>query len=150
MRGSEFADLKAFVAIAEYGSFSSAARILAISPSALSQRMREFETRLGVRLLNRTTRSVALTEQGQALLNNIVPLFAGFDQAIAELTAKGGEVAGLLRLNLSRVAAMYLLGPHLKPFHDAYPAVTLDITIEDVLSDIVSAKLSKKTWWRFG
>jgi DNA-binding transcriptional LysR family regulator len=140
MRGSEFADLKAFVSIAERGSFSSAARTLAISPSALSQRMREFEARLGVRLLNRTTRSVALTEQGQALLNNIVPLFAGFDQAIAELTAKDAEVAGLLRLNLSRIAAMYLLGPHLKAFHQAYSAVTLDITIEDVLSDIVAGR----------
>ncbi|OBQ62221.1 LysR family transcriptional regulator [Mesorhizobium loti] len=140
MRGSEFADLKAFAAIAEYGSFSSAARTLGISPSALSQRMREFEARLDVRLLNRTTRSVALTKQGQALLDSIVPLFAGFDQAIAELTSTSGEVGGLLRLNISRVAAMYLLGPHLKRFHDAHPAVTLDITIEDVLSDIVAGR----------
>ncbi|WP_285294757.1 LysR family transcriptional regulator [Aureimonas altamirensis] len=140
MRGSEFADLKAFVAIAERGSFSAAARTLAISPSALSQRMREFEARLGVRLLNRTTRSVALTEQGQALLNNIVPLFAGFDQAMAELTAEGAEAVGSLRLNLSRVAAMYLLAPHLGAFHQAHPAVTLDITIEDTFSDIVAGR----------
>ncbi|MGV6871989.1 LysR family transcriptional regulator [Pseudochelatococcus sp. B33] len=140
MRGSEFADLKAFVAIAERGSFSAAARMLAISPSALSQRMREFEARLGVRLLNRTTRSVAPTEQGQALLDRIVPLFAGFDQAMAELIAERAEVAGLLRLNLSRVAAMYLLAPHLDVFHRAHPAVTLDVTIDDTFADVVAGR----------
>ncbi len=140
MRGSEFADLKAFVAIAERGNFSAAARTLAISPSALSQRIREFEARLGVRLFNRTTRSVGLTGQGQALLDKIVPLFAGFDQAVAELIAENAEVAGSLRLNLSRVAAMYLLGPHLEAFHQTYPAVTLDITIQDTFSDIVAGR----------
>lgn len=140
MRGSEFADLKAFVAIAERGNFSAAARMLAISPSALSQRIREFEARLGVRLFNRTTRSVGLTEQGQTLLDKIVPLFAGFDQAVAELMAENAEVAGSLRLNLSRVAAMYLLGPHLEAFHQAYPVVTLDITIQDTFSDIVAGR----------
>ena len=102
--------------------------------------MREFEARLGVRLLNRTTRSVALTEQGQALLDRIVPLFHGFDQAMAELTAEGADVAGSLRLNLSRVAAMYLLAPHLGAFHQAHPAVTLDITIDDTFSDIVAGR----------
>lgn len=140
MRGSEFADLKAFVTIAERGSFSGAAKTLAISPSALSQRMRELEARVGVRLLNRTTRSVAVTEQGQALLDKIIPLFGAFDQAMAELTAPEVEVAGLLRLNLSRVAALYLLAPHLRAFHHAYPAVTLDITIDDRLSDIVAGR----------
>ncbi len=139
MRGSDFADLKAFVTIAERGSFSVAARTLAISPSALSQRMREFEARLGVRLLNRTTRSVALTDRGQALFNDIVPLFSGFDQALADLTAEE-QVAGLLRLNLSRVAATYLLAPHLNAFNTAYPSVTLDITIEDTFSDIVAGR----------
>jgi DNA-binding transcriptional LysR family regulator len=140
MRGSEFADLKAFVAIIERGSFSAAARMLAISPSALSQRMRDFEARLGVRLLNRTTRSVALTEHGAALLQKITPLFDGFEQALAELTADGREVAGLLRLNLSRVAATHLLMPCLGAFHQAYPAVTLDISIDETLSDIVAGR----------
>lgn len=140
MRGSEFADLKAFVAIAERGSFSAAARMLAVSPSALSQRMCAFEARLGVRLLNRTTRSVALTEHGRALLDKIEPLFAGFDQAMAELAAEGADVAGPLRLNLSRVAAMYLVAPYLSAFHRAYPAVTLDITIDDTFSDIVAGR----------
>ncbi|MBU3994777.1 MAG: LysR family transcriptional regulator [Actinobacteria bacterium] len=140
MRGSDFADLKAFVAIAERGSFSRAAKTLAISPSALSQRMREFEARLGVRLLNRTTRSVALTRQGLVLFDKIVPLFSGFDQALAELTAGDAEVAGSLRLNFSRTAATYLLGPHLGAFHQAYPSATLDLTIEDTFSDIVAGR----------
>lgn len=140
MRGSEFADLRAFVAIAEHGSFSAAARSLAISPSALSQRLRAFEARIGVRLLNRTTRSVAPTTQGQELLDKIVPLFAGFDQAMAELAAEDAGAAGSLRLNLSRLAAMHLLAPHLGAFHQAHPAVTLDITIEDSLSDIVAGR----------
>jgi len=140
MRGSEFADLKAFVAVAERRSFSAAARALTVSPSALSQRMRAFEARVGVRLLNRTTRSVAPTDQGQALLDKVAPLFAGFDQALADVAAAGAEVAGSLRLNLSRVAAMHLLAPHLGAFHEAHPAVTLDITIEDTFSDIVAGR----------
>lgn len=140
MRGSDFADLKAFAAIAGHGSFSAAARALGISPSALSQRMRELEARLGVRLINRTTRSVAMTGHGAALLARLNPLFEGFDEALRDLGEARGEAGGLLRLNLPRVAAMHLVAPLLAAFHQAHPAVTLDISIDDKFSDIVAGR----------
>lgn len=140
MRGSEFADLKAFAAIAETGSFSTAARVLGITPSALSQRMRELEARLGVRLLNRTTRSVAVSAHGAALLARILPLFDGFDRALSELGDGRDDAGGVLRLNLPRVAAMHLVAPLLGTFQRAHPGVTLDIGIDDRLSDIVAGR----------
>lgn len=140
MRGSEFADLKAFAAIAEMGSFSAAARFLGITPSALSQRMRELEAKLGVRLLNRTTRSVAVSAHGAALLARILPLFDGFERALNELGEGRDDASGVLRLNLPRVAAMYLVAPLLGGFQHAHPGVTLDISIDDKFSDIVAGR----------
>jgi DNA-binding transcriptional LysR family regulator len=145
MRGSEYADLKAFVAIAQFGSFSAAAKHLSVSPSALSQTLRQLEERLGVRLLSRTTRSVSLTERGAALLDRIVPLFEGFDQAVADLTASEREPTGLLRLNLPHIAATHLIAPVLGEFHRLYPSITLDITIDDTLSDIVAGRFDAGT-----
>lgn len=140
MRGSEFADLKAFAAIAEMGSFSAAARFLGITPSALSQRMRELEAKLGVRLLNRTTRSVAVSAHGASLLARILPLFDGFERALNELGEERDDASGVLRLNLPRVAAMYLVAPLLGGFQHAHPGVTLDISIDDKFSDIVAGR----------
>lgn len=140
MRGSEFADLKAFATIVEFGSFSAAARSLGISPSALSQRMRELEERLGARLLNRTTRSVSLTEPGRMLLDNLTPLFDGLDRAVSGVADSDHEARGTLRINSSRVAAIYILGPILEAFHRAYPLIELDLTIEDKFSDIVAGR----------
>lgn len=138
MRGSDYADLKAVALIARLGSFSAAARMLAVSPSALSQRVRELEARLGVRLFNRTTRSVAVTEQGAVLLGRTVPLFDEIDRAVADLAAGAGGIAGPLRLNLPRLAATHLVAPLLGAFHRAHPAVTLEISVDDSFSDIVS------------
>lgn len=140
MRGSDFADLKAFAAIAETGSFSAAAKLLGITPSALSQRMRELEARLGVRLINRTTRSVAVSAHGAALLARILPLFDGFDRALSELGNVRDEAGGVLRLNLPRVAAIHLVAPLLGAFQQAHPGVMLDISIDDKLSDIVAGR----------
>ena len=140
MRGSDYADLQAFTTIAQLGSYSAAARMLAVSPSALSRRIREMEARLGVQLLNRTTRSVALTEHGMRLFERIIPLFESFDQALVDLAGTGRQAAGPLRLNLPRVAAMHLVAPLLGEFHRAFPAVTLEIIIDDMLSDIVAGR----------
>lgn len=140
MRGSEFADLKAFATIAEFGSFSAAARSLGVSPSALSQRMRELEQRLGARLLNRNTRSVSLTEPGRILLDALAPLFDGLDHAVSRVAASDQEVRGTLRINSSRVAAMHIVGPILQAFHHAYPFIELDITIDDMFADIVGGR----------
>ena len=140
MRGSEFADLRAFAAIVEHGSFARAAANLGVSPSALSQTIRGLETRLGVRLLNRTTRSVAPTDAGTRLLERLLPAMGAFDAAVADVKAMRGTPSGLLRINCPRTAAIHVLGPLIGPFLAAYPEITLDIMTEERLVDIVATR----------
>jgi DNA-binding transcriptional LysR family regulator len=99
MRGSDFAELKAFVAVVERASFARAAEHLGLSPSALSQTIRQLEDRLGVRLLNRTTRSVAPTAAGEQLHARVAPLFRDMADAVAEASAAAGQTNGTLRIN---------------------------------------------------
>src|SRR5882757_10749856 len=98
MRGSEFAELKAFAAVVERASFARAAEHLGLSPSALSQTIRQLESRLGVRLLNRTTRSVAPTSAGARLYERITPMMLELDAAVAEAVTATGRTAGTLRI----------------------------------------------------
>jgi DNA-binding transcriptional LysR family regulator len=140
MRGSEFAELKAFAVIVERASFARAADHLGLSASALSQMIRQLETRLGVRLLNRTTRSVAPTSLGARLYNRIRPMMQEMDAAVAEAVAANGRTAGTLRINTPGMAAKKLIVPRLGRFHRTYPDVVLDIVIDDGLSDIVSGR----------
>src|SRR5882757_8600685 len=137
MRGSEFAELKAFAAIVGHASFARAAVDLGMSASALSQTIRQLEARLGVRLLNRTTRSVAPTAAGERLYARLAPILQELDAAVTETVAGTGRVAGLLRINTPRLAALHLITPRLGNFHRAYPDVILDLVIDDGLSDIV-------------
>jgi DNA-binding transcriptional LysR family regulator len=140
MRGSDFAELKAFAAVVERASFARAADHLGFSPSALSQTIRQLETRLGVRLLNRTTRSVAPTSAGARLYERIVPVIQELDAAVAEAVEATGRTAGTLRINTLSMAADKLIAPRLGRFHRAYPQVVLDIVIDDGLSDIVAGR----------
>ncbi len=140
MRGSDFAELKAFAAVVERASFARAAEHLGLSPSALSQTIRQLETRLGVRLLNRTTRSVAPTPAGSRLHERIAPMFLEMDAAVAEAVAATGQTAGTLRINTLGMAAKKIIAPRLGRFHQAHPDVTLDIVIDDGLSDIVAER----------
>ncbi len=140
MRGSEFAELKAFAAVVERASFARAAEHLGLSPSALSQTIRQLEGRLGVRLLNRTTRSVAPTPAGSRLHERIAPMFLEMDAAVAEAVAATGQTAGMLRINTLGMAAKKIIAPRLGRFHRAHPDVTLDIVIDDGLSDIVAGR----------
>jgi DNA-binding transcriptional LysR family regulator len=140
MRGSEFAELKAFSAIVERASFARAADHLGLSPSALSQTIRGLEARLGVRLLNRTTRSVAPTSAGSRLYERIAPMMVEMDLAIAEAVAATGRTAGTLRINALGMAAKKIIAPRLGRFHRAHPDVALDIVIDDELSDIVAGR----------
>jgi DNA-binding transcriptional LysR family regulator len=140
MRGSEFADLKAFATVAEEASFSRAARRLGISPSALSQTMRALEERLHTRLLNRTTRSVTMTAAGSAFFDRVKPLFTAFEEALAEVGGLSQEPSGLLRVNSSRTAAMHFLAPLLGTFNRSFPDIVLEIAIEDALTDIVAGR----------
>src|ERR1700746_29682 len=140
MRGSDFAELKAFAAVVERASFARAADHLGFSPSALSRTIRQLETRLGVRLLNRTTRSVAPTSAGARLYERVVPVIEELDAEVAEAVGATGRTAGTLRINTLSMAADKLIAPRLGRFHRAYPQVGLDIVIDDGLSDIVAGR----------
>jgi DNA-binding transcriptional LysR family regulator len=140
MRGSEFAELKAFAAIVERSSFARAADHLGLSASALSQTIRQLETRLGTRLLNRTTRSVAPTAAGTRLYERIEPMMQELDAAVGEAVAATGRTAGTLRINAVSLAAAELIAPRLGRFHQAHPNVVLDIVIDDTLTDIVAGR----------
>lgn len=138
MRGAEFADLKAFVTIAEQGAFARAADQLGVSPSALSQTIRGLETRLGVRLFNRTTRSVSLTEAGSRLFARVQPLFDQFDEAMDEVNQLRDTPRGTLRISAPQMALVHLLQPMLGVFQRDYPDVVLDLHSDESLGDIVA------------
>jgi DNA-binding transcriptional LysR family regulator len=140
MRGSDFAELKAFAAIVERASFARAADHLGVTPSALSQTIRQLEARLGVRLLNRTTRSVAPTAAGSRLHERIAPMLVEMEAAVVEAVAATGRTAGTLRINTLGMAAKTIIAPRLGRFNRAYPDVVLDIVIDDGLSDIVAGR----------
>lgn len=138
MRGSEFAELKAFAAVVERASFARAAEHLGLSPSALSQTIRLLEERLEARLLNRTTRSVAPTSAGAQLYARIAPLLREMAEAVEEARAAGGQTRGVLRINTLAMAVPQLIAPRLGRFHAAHPGVVLDIVVDNGLNDIVA------------
>src|SRR5258708_5730848 len=140
MRGAEFAELKAFAAVVERASFARAADHLGLSPSALSQTIRHLEARLGVRLLNRSTRSVAKTPAGSRPHERIAPMMLEMDAAVAEAVAATGRTAGTLRINTLGMAAKKVIAPRLGRFRRAHPDVVLDIVIDDGLSDVVAGR----------
>jgi DNA-binding transcriptional LysR family regulator len=136
MRGAEFAELKAFVAVVDRSSFAKAADHLGLSRSALSQTIRQLESRLGVRLLNRTTRSVSPTEPGRRLHERMAPMLREMDAAVAEAVDTRTRASGTLRINTLSMAAKRLIAPRLGRFARAHPDVVLDVVIDDTLSDI--------------
>ena len=127
----------AFARIAEQGSFSKAAGLLGVSPSALSQTVRSLEARLGVRLLNRTTRHVSVTEAGALFLQRILPALEQFDAAFGALEELRAEPTGTLRISLPRIAMLSVIAPLLKEFCEAYPSITLDLSADDRFVDLV-------------
>ena len=140
MRGTHFAELSAFVAVAEQASFTNAARHLGLSTATLSQTVRALEIRLGVRLLNRTTRSVAPTDAGQRLLSQLRPLLDGFDAAIESVNAFREKPAGHLRLTMPPPVARFLLAPVLARFSQLYPEIVIEATVESGFTDIVAGR----------
>ncbi|NVM79632.1 DNA-binding transcriptional LysR family regulator [Duganella sp. SG902] len=140
MRGSDFAELKAFVAVVERQSFARAAEYLGLSPSALSQTIRQLEERIGARLLNRTTRSVAPSATGELLYSRVAPLFREMAVAVAEASEATGQISGTLRINTLGIAARTIIAPRLARFHQMYPDVVLDIVVDDALADIVTGR----------
>lgn len=138
MRGSDYAELRAFVAVADHGSFARAAAQLGLSPSALSQTIKNLEERMGVRLLNRTTRSVAPSQEGERFLANLRPALADLGAAVEDIGQLRGVPSGVLRINATRIAAVQYLAPRIGSFLEAYPDITLDVVAEDRLVDIVA------------
>lgn len=137
MRGSDYSELRAFAAVIRHGSFRNAAQHLGISPSALSQLIRSLEERLGQRLLNRTTRSVAASHAGQALAERLLPALDDLEGVVDTAFAAAGEVAGPLRIDVVRVAIPFLA--RLAPgFLARHPRLRLEVHSNDALVDIVA------------
>ncbi|WP_455924208.1 LysR family transcriptional regulator [Pseudomonas putida] len=134
---ANLADFVYFLAIARHNSFSRAGIEVGISASALSHAMKGLEARLGVRLLNRTTRSVTLTAAGEALHGMIGAPIEEIGQAMAALERLRDEPGGRIRLNLLGDAAELLLGPVLPVFNDRYPEVEVDLTVTNRIVDVI-------------
>ena len=130
-------ELTAFAAVARLRSFRKAALERGVSASALSHALRTLEERLGVRLLNRTTRSVTPTEAGQRLLARLAPAMREIDDALLDLSTLQDVPAGKLRLNVPRPAARLLLAPMLSCFVARYPRVQVELVTDDGMIDIV-------------
>lgn len=132
-------DLTAFVAVATHRSFRRAADEIGTAPSTLSHAMRALEERMGVRLLNRTTRSVSPTEAGFQLLARLRPALASLDEALDSVADFRGNVAGTVRINAPRLAAGLLVREVLPRVAERHPDVTVDVVVEGRLIDIVSS-----------
>jgi DNA-binding transcriptional LysR family regulator len=140
-------DLDAFAAIARHKSFRKAAIERGVSASTLSQTLRDLEARLDLRLLNRTTRSVGLTEAGARLLERVSPALAEIGAAVDHARAERAAPAGRLRINAPEPAVELVLGPMIAPFMAAYPQVELDIVSETAFIDIVAAGFDAGVRW---
>jgi DNA-binding transcriptional LysR family regulator len=136
---ADLGDLKAFVAVARSGGFRDAARASGSSASSLSEAVRRLETELGVRLFNRTTRSVAPTEAGARLLDRLGPALMEVEAALDVINGFRDRPAGTLRLNVPVSAARLVLPRIVPPFLAAYPDILLDVIAEDSFVDMLAA-----------
>ncbi|MBB5371309.1 MULTISPECIES: LysR family transcriptional regulator [unclassified Janthinobacterium] len=137
MRGNEFTELKVFSCVANQQGFARAGEILSMSASSVSQTVRELEARVGIRLLNRTTRSVSLTEAGARLLERLTPVLHELDAMLEDLADLRDTPTGKIKLVTPRIAFTDLLEPLLGEFCAAYPEIVLDITVDDSIKDLV-------------
>ena len=130
--------LNGFLAVARRHSFAAAAADLEISPSALSQAVRQLEAKLGVTLLSRTTRSVALTAAGRRLFEQAGPAMGQALEALKTASARPGEVTGQIRLTVPTTAMAFVMAPVLPRFLSKHPRVEVEVHIDDRLVDIVT------------
>jgi len=140
MKKETAADLVAFLVVAREQSFTRAAAQLGVSQSAISQTMRGLESRLGVRLLTRTTRRVSVTEAGERLLRTVGPRFEEIDGELEAVTALRETPAGTIRLTATENAAASVLWPTLERFLPKYPEIKVEIVIDYGLTDIVAQR----------
>src|SRR5687768_14218457 len=137
MHGLPYAQLHAFLAVARTRSFSAAGRELNVSRSAVSQSVAYLEKELGVVLVARTTRSVSLTETGRRLAEAVGPAEAHIRAALADVSAKPGEVVGRVRLTAARAAFPFVLGAVVPKFRERHPRIEVECIFEDRRVDIV-------------
>jgi DNA-binding transcriptional LysR family regulator len=140
MRRDELADLNAFMTVAEERSFTRAAAKLGTSQSALSHTIRRLETRLGVRLLARTTRSVTATDAGERLLRTLRPAFDDIDSELAALTELRDKPSGTVRITSTGQAARQILWPALAKLLPEHPDVHVEMSVDSSLTDIVTER----------
>ncbi len=133
----DLSGLTALLCVADKRSFTAAAAELRVTPSAISQSIRALEQRVGVRLLQRTTRSVGLTEAGERFLSRLKPAMDGVKDAFASLSELRDRPAGLLRITLPRLGYESVVAPRLTDFLARYPDIQLDLSIDDALVDVV-------------
>jgi DNA-binding transcriptional LysR family regulator len=138
MKRIDPADLSIFLAIGSHRSFRKAATELGLTASALSHALRNLEERLGLRLVNRTTRSVALTEAGERLFNRVKPAFRDISDALEDLNSFRSAPVGALRINAAKTSAELVLLPVVTRFLRAFPEVTVDIVVDNGLTDVVA------------
>ena len=139
MKDVDLRYLEAFAAVARHRNFRLAARDQQVSVSSVSQRLRDLEEQLGVRLFNRSTRSVAPTEAGEQLLQRIGPALREVTDAVNDVRGRQGRPTGRLRINAPAPAAELVLAPMVVPFLNRYPGIDLEITVDPSLIDIVAA-----------
>lgn len=132
-----FEEMRVFVAVVDAGSFVGAADALPMSKAAVSRHVADLETRLGVRLLHRTTRKLSLTAEGEVFHARCKEVLATVDEAEAEITSRSGEASGLLRINAPFTFGLLHLAPLWVEFMAMHPRVTLDVTLSDRIVDLV-------------
>src|SRR5258707_7557851 len=135
----DLVDLDAFTAVARHRSFRGAATVRGVSASTLSEAVRRLEARLGMRLLNRTTRSVTPTEAGARLLERLVPALGEVSAALDAVNGFRDSPTGTLRLNVPTIVARLILPPIVEGFLAAHPGITLEIAAEDSFIDVLAA-----------
>ena len=124
--------------IIDSGTFATAAEVLNMSPSGVSRSIARLEARLGIRLLERTTRSVSLTDEGRRFYEQVMPLLAGLEEAAASAAQGTTAVRGRLRVNLDPYFSRLILGPRLGAFLESYPQLRLELITTDHLGDLVA------------
>ena len=138
MRRINLTALEVFFTVAQYGSFRKAAMRRGVNPSALSHVVRSLEENVGVRLFHRTSRSVSLTEAGRQLLQRAGPAISDLAAAVESISTLSERPAGLLRLNMPRLAAGLIVEPIVGKFLSTYPEIRLEVVTSDDLVDIVA------------
>jgi DNA-binding transcriptional LysR family regulator len=142
MNNASFAsNISLFVSVVEMGSFAAAANAAGLTPSAASKAITRMEERLGVRLLQRTTRRLALTQEGETMLARGKEILAALEAAEAEVTQNRGRPRGLVRMNTGTAFAKHRLAPVMTEFHNRYPDITLELSISDRRIDVIAEQI---------